>query len=579
VIFRAIACDYDGTLATADRIGHEALAALERARAAGRRLLLVTGRTFFELTRVCEQLDLFDAVVAENGAVLYVPAAGVIRDLAPPPPPRFLAELDRRGIAYEVGRVIVGTTRGHESGIRDILDVTGVRLDLVYNRGALMLLPPGISKGTGVRQAIASLGLSFHDVLGLGDAENDLDFLEACGYAGCPANAVPALQRRADWTFPGENGRGIAQAIEGPILQELLPLDRSPRHRLELGWAAGTAEPVTIPARRVNVLVYGDPLSGKSWLAGGLVERLLGQQYATCVIDPEGDYAVLARLPGVTWAEVRDEAAMARLLGRFEQHPSACAVVDLSAHPHAGKLRLIETALGLVQDLRRRWGRPHWVVVDEAHYSLHGAGIDERAVDLEAKGFCLVTYKPSWLRPSVLRGVDVLVLARATSPEELAGLRAVLAEPSDADARALAVLPDLPSGEFVLLQPNSNGGRSAVSFVATPRVTPHVRHRRKYADARIPSTERFLFRHPDGRLVAAADSMAAFRQTLQAVPDDVLAHHAGRGDFSRWTLDVFADRELGTRLRRLEARWTRGELGNLRVALTRLMDFRYGPEG
>ena len=33
--FSALACDYDGTLAFADRIGPEALAALERARQQG----------------------------------------------------------------------------------------------------------------------------------------------------------------------------------------------------------------------------------------------------------------------------------------------------------------------------------------------------------------------------------------------------------------------------------------------------------------------------------------------------------------------------------------------------------------
>jgi hydroxymethylpyrimidine pyrophosphatase-like HAD family hydrolase len=85
VIFRALACDYDGTLATHDRIGSEALRALLRAREAGLRLILVTGRVFFELIRVCERLDLFHVAVAENGGILYFPGSGTIRNLAPPP--------------------------------------------------------------------------------------------------------------------------------------------------------------------------------------------------------------------------------------------------------------------------------------------------------------------------------------------------------------------------------------------------------------------------------------------------------------------------------------------------------------
>ena len=214
MIWKALACDYDGTIASNDRIGAEALAALRAARAAGLRLILVTGRTFFELLRVCETIDLFDAVVAENGGVLYFPARGVLRDHAPPPPPRLLAELDARGIPFQVGRVIVGTWRAEEARVRDTLRTLGMRMAIAYNRAAVMLLPPGISKGDGVRQAVRALGLAHHDVLALGDAENDLDLFAACGWTACPVNAVPELKDRADFIFPGENGSGVARAID-----------------------------------------------------------------------------------------------------------------------------------------------------------------------------------------------------------------------------------------------------------------------------------------------------------------------------------------------------------------------------
>ena len=226
--FQALACDYDGTLASNDRIGEKALAALERARGAGRRLILVTGPTFFELIRVCERLDLFDAVVAENGGVLYFPAIGVMRDYGPPPPPRLPAELARHGVPFQAWRVIVGTWRGEEPRVREALAALDVSMEIAYNRGALMLLPLGISKGTGVAHAIRALELSFHDVLALGDAENDLDFFEACGWTACPGSAVPELKARADWIFPGEDGASIADAIAGPILGGLLPVARSP---------------------------------------------------------------------------------------------------------------------------------------------------------------------------------------------------------------------------------------------------------------------------------------------------------------------------------------------------------------
>src|SRR3990172_11252347 len=118
LIFKALACDYDGTLASEDRLGPDALAALGKAREAGLRLILVTGRTFFELTRVCERLDLFDGVVAENGAVLYSPEDATICPLAPPVPAQLLAKLDRRGIGYQRGRVIIWTARSDEAAVR-----------------------------------------------------------------------------------------------------------------------------------------------------------------------------------------------------------------------------------------------------------------------------------------------------------------------------------------------------------------------------------------------------------------------------------------------------------------------------
>ena len=572
MIFKAIACDYDGTLALENRIAPEALAALEQVRQAGVRLILVTGRTLFGLTRACECLDFFDAVVAENGGVLYFPGLGMIRDLGPPPAGRLLVELDRRGISFEAGRVVVGTWRGDEEKVRDALGAANVSLEIVYNRAALMLVPAGVSKGEGVRQVVREFGLSFHDVLAIGDAENDLGLFEACGWTACPENAVPALKERADWVFPGENGVAVAAALAGPVLGGLLP--PSARHRIMLGWAAETSEPVTVPARGVNVLIQGDSFSGKSWLAGGLIERLYGRRYATCVIDPEGDFRVLGRLPGVTWVEVRQGSSWEGLLSPLNRDSSACLIADLSCLPHAEKLESIEQGFRLIREFRERLGLPHWVVLDEAHYSLHRDGVEERAIGMGEKGFCLVTYKPSLIRPSVLKAMDILILGRTTAPGELKSLRASL--PGGREADAIAVLPGLPRGEFVLIEPAGTGDRAPLTFVAAPRETRHVRHLMKYADVPLPAERRFFFRHPTGRLAAAAGSLNEFRDIVATVEDGVLEYHAGRNDFSRWLLDLFSDRELGAQLRKIETRWSRGETPDLRQAIARLIRERYG---
>ncbi|HEY3355986.1 MAG TPA: HAD hydrolase family protein, partial [Polyangia bacterium] len=159
--FLALACDYDGTLADEGRLAAPTRAALAAVRASGRKLLVVTGRERPDLERVAAGLDLFDLVVAENGAVLYWPGTGAERLLAPAPPPAFVAALRRAGVTpLGVGRCIVATVHPHEHTVREIIRQLGLELAVVFNKGAVMVLPAGVDKATGLAAALAELGLS-----------------------------------------------------------------------------------------------------------------------------------------------------------------------------------------------------------------------------------------------------------------------------------------------------------------------------------------------------------------------------------------------------------------------------------
>jgi hypothetical protein len=331
-----------------------------------------------------------------------------------------------------------------------------------------------------------------------------------------------------------------------------------------------------VPARGVNLLIQGDPLSGKSWLAGALVERLVLHQYAVCVLDPEGDFHILAGLPGVLWAEVRDRASLDNALNSFVADPSACIVVDFSRLPHGRKVELVENGLSAIRELRRRLGLPHWVVLDEAQYLLHREGVAEEAIGIEDRGFCLITYRLGWLRESVRKAVDVLIAARTTHPEELESLRTFLTEVFGQNADVISVLPHLPPGECFLLHAEETEPSRAVTFVPIPRETAHVRHRKKYADALLRPDQRFYFRALDGTVVAVAASLKEFVQVLATTEEGVLAHHATRKDFSRWITGVFNDQDLGRGVRKLENRWMRGEIPNLREAMQHLVTYHYG---
>src|SRR5689334_10967104 len=91
--YHLLAADYDGTLATDGVVDSNTVAALNRLRESGRRLVLVTGRIVEQLTRVFPHLNLCDLVVADNGGVLYDPATGKTERLAEPPSHEFMEEL------------------------------------------------------------------------------------------------------------------------------------------------------------------------------------------------------------------------------------------------------------------------------------------------------------------------------------------------------------------------------------------------------------------------------------------------------------------------------------------------------
>ncbi len=108
VRIQALAVDYDGTIAHHGKVAAGTQTVLAALRPSGRRLVLVTGRRLEDLQVVAPDLAVFDAVVAENGAVLYDPSTGDLTPLAEPPPPALLDALHRRGVPFDSGRVIVG---------------------------------------------------------------------------------------------------------------------------------------------------------------------------------------------------------------------------------------------------------------------------------------------------------------------------------------------------------------------------------------------------------------------------------------------------------------------------------------
>jgi HAD superfamily hydrolase (TIGR01484 family) len=228
--YLAIASDYDGTLATHGRVSDTALAALQRLRESNRKLILITGRQLDELAQILPQIDWFDCVVAENGAVLYWPSTGQEELLGDRPPAAFIEALQERQVApLAVGRVIVATWKPHDTTVLKTIQDLGLALQVILNKEAVMVLPVGLNKAAGLKAALARMGLTLDQVVGCGDAENDLDFLEVCGVAVAVANALPVVKAQADWVTQGSRGEGVVEMIDRLLASDLSDLPpRSP---------------------------------------------------------------------------------------------------------------------------------------------------------------------------------------------------------------------------------------------------------------------------------------------------------------------------------------------------------------
>ncbi|MGH8472741.1 MAG: HAD-IIB family hydrolase, partial [Gammaproteobacteria bacterium] len=405
----ALATDYDGTLAHDGIVSPATVEALERFCETGRKLFLVTGRELPDLMRVFPRLDLFDRIVAENGALIYCPATREEQSLGEAPPEVFVNALRERDIApLSVGRVIVATWHPNEERVLETIRDLGLELQIIFNKSAVMVLPPGINKATGLCAALTQVGLSPHNVVGIGDAENDHAFMQSCECAVAVENALPMVQERADFVTAADHGAGVVELIDRIVatdLKELAP--RLCRHDLLLGTRADDGEPVRLKPYGANLLLTGSSGSGKSTIATAILEHLDEQQYQFCIIDPEGDYESFedtlvlgdpGRSPGV-------DAVMDLL-----EKPDQNAIVNLLGIGMADRPAFFEGLLPRLLKLRAQSGRPHWIVIDEAHHLLPSSWRPSpTTLPQELCGLMLITVHSDHLAPAVLSLIDTIV--------------------------------------------------------------------------------------------------------------------------------------------------------------------------
>ncbi|HKB40875.1 MAG TPA: HAD-IIB family hydrolase, partial [Gemmataceae bacterium] len=417
--YLALAVDYDGTLARDGLVSEATVRALEQVVASGRTLVLVTGRQLEDLLQIFPQVSLFDRVVAENGALLYRPTTREMRALAEPAPAPFVEELRRRGVApLAVGAAIVATVHPNESVLLKVIRELGLELQLVFNKGAVMVLPANVNKASGLMAALDELRLSPHNTVAIGDAENDHALLGLAEYSVAVSNAVPMLKEGADRVLTKPNGAGVVELIDDLLANDLAASPpRVHRRKLLLG-LRDNGEEVNVRPAHINLLVAGPSGSGKSTFATGVLERLAAQGYQFCIVDPEGDYENFD--DAIVFGSTERGPSATEILTALEK-PDANVAVNLIGLPLQDRPRFFLTLLPRLLALRAKTGRPHWILVDEAHHLMPADWQLAPAIfTQDLTSMIYVTVHPDLVAPVVLGSVDV-VAALGDAPASILG--------------------------------------------------------------------------------------------------------------------------------------------------------------
>lgn len=529
-----MALDYDGTIAHHGKVNEDTIEALRQLKASKRKIILVTGRELDVLKEIFPEHQLFDRIVVENGALIYNPATLEERILGEKPPQSFIEELKKNNVTpLSVGRVIVATWEPNQQIILEVIRKSGIERQVIFNKGAVMILPAGINKAEGLLSVLNELNFSIHNVVAVGDAENDGAMLQAAECAVAVQNALPGLKEIVDWVTPSDHGAGVAEMIDRLLKDDLASLDsKLTRNHIEFGKKFDGMEYLLAPYRG-GILLAGTSGGGKTTLTAYFLERLIAKQYQFCLVDPEGDYAELKGSVAIGDAEhlpVIDD--IIRLLENPRQH----VVVNTLAIPLHDRPAFFNTFLAALLDLRKRLGHPHWFIFDEAHHLIPtGAEHSFFNIPKDLNNFMLVTTEPKLINRSILSHTDIII-AMGDQAEDLliqyASIKKV--------AMPELAVKVLAKGEAWVWD-DLNANPFPLRLEKPTQLLQ--RHKKKYTSGDMKDKS-FYFTGQEKKLNLKANNLMIFIQMAEGVDDDTWLYHLGKNEYSGWFRDALHDDEL-----------------------------------
>jgi hydroxymethylpyrimidine pyrophosphatase-like HAD family hydrolase len=532
----AFATDYDGTLATDGHVNTSTLQSLQRLKASGRKLFLVSGRFLRDFDHIFPEITLFDRVVAENGAILYDPRTREETLLAEAPEQSFLTALRTDGIPFDVGQAIIASRIPHEGPILNVIQRLGLDYQVGFNKGAVMVLPSGVNKATGLEAALDDLKLSFRNAVAIGDAENDHAFLSASECSIAVANALRAIRERVDIVTEHDEGDGVIEAIESLLKDDLQSYDSSlKRSSIPVGLPKESdGEEVRIVPNRSNLLAVGASASGKSSAIAGILEQIAERGYQFCLIDPEGDFD---RFPGILPIGSPTERPDASVVTKALE-TSRSVVVNLMGVSLRDRPATFATLLPSILAMRSKTAQPHWLVIDEAHHLLPANWSPTSSTEPhEIGGTIFITVHPDRLSSAALGFIDTVMATGDLAWEALSAFaksaQANLPQEEAGAPKAGEALVWIPRGKL-----------PPFLITTKPAKSERRRHLRNYAQGELSAEQSFYFRGRDAKLNLRAQNLMTFVQLSEGVDDDTWLFHLRRGDVSRWLSDIIKDPNL-----------------------------------
>jgi hypothetical protein len=423
-----------------------------------------------------------------------------------------------------------------------------------------MCLPPGVNKASGLAAALGDLKLSPHNVVAVGDAENDQALLSACGCSVAVANAIEAVKDHADFCTAAARGAGVAELIDRWLDDPMGAFSGLRRHDIRLGETIEEGAAVTLPSDRGTILIAGGSGVGKTTLTHLLLERMAAGRYQVCIVDPEGDYD---GLEGVAHLGDHDRTPSPEEVMSVLDAPSASVTVNLLGLDVSERPAYFSKLMGQISSLRAAAGRPHWLILDETHHLTPSTQeLEHTALPDNLSSTVFITTRPHNLSQAALRSIRTLLGVGS-------GAREVLEEFCDAIEEPLPSMPESLPDDAVLVWDRDDAYKARAVTVGQAR-RGHRRHTRKYAEGRLGEDKSFYFRGAAGALNLRAYNLATFLQLAAGVDNETWFYHLKRGDYTAWFRDAIKDQALAVEAQAVEsnedAEGSRKELAN---AITR----------